>query len=185
MINESLKKSEDVCNRTCIDVKEKVKLSLQEWTGQLETRTADILRQVSVEHAERVRAQEFYAGQLETKARILEEKVNYQAEETRRTCLAMEGQTTEDLRKKNDCWESSLLEVKKSYIGMQKWLENTFTELNKRSVGLEEQFGNKIGEFEGKLGHLRNELEKECENIGGIIKDEVGARFSSDVYFKK
>lgn len=163
------------------DTREALRVTTQDLTSKLESRSAELMRQISTEHAERLRFQDHLGDQIDLKTKIMDEKLQYKADEIKESQDTIVATFQSHLRKMGEQVGGSLADISKANGALQKMMDVVVTECQKRIVQTEDSLTAKLNNFASELQQTRAILGKECEKIGDIIRDEIGARFTSDV----
>lgn len=168
--------------KIAVDSKEMIKLLVNDLTQKSEARNAELMRQISTEHSERVRFQDYLLGQIDLKAKITEEKIIYEREETKDHFVKIENSLNLNLQRKEEKIDVLINENGKFHSQLRMALDSATSDFSKRINQVEELFASKTSQIEANMNRVQTFLSKECDNIGDIIRDEVNARFSSDVF---
>ena len=182
--NETIKRNEEFFAKLSSDAKENLKIIAQDFYDKFESRNNELTRQLSQEHSERLRYQDFLVGQMDLKAKMNDEKLVYHREETKELNKKLESTLASILKQKDIQSETEFKSIQVGLQNAQKGLEHLHIEFNQRLGTSKEHFTNKILGFESNLNQVNSMINKECETIGDIIREEITARFSSDVYIK-
>ncbi len=164
------------------DLRENIKLNLNELASKIETKSSELVRQIAQEHQERVRSQEAMFGQIDLRSKILEEKILYEKEEMREKYLTLEGFTKNEFKRKDESIHHLTEDMEKYFMRSEKQIEFYKNEIFKTHMAFEEQVFSKTSTIDSDIDGLKKAINGEYEKIGEIIKEEINARFSSDVY---
>lgn len=156
-------------------------MTSQDILDKVESKSSDLMRQVQHEHSERMRYQDYLIGQIDLKSKIADEKLIYHKEELRESTNRLETSIQSAFKKRDDEWESKLRDLIKHQNKLQNTMEADAAEAAKRMGQIEDVTGHRFKTIETNMAQMSASMSKECENIGEIIKQEVNARFSSDV----
>jgi len=163
------------------ELRESLKINLNDLSSKIETKASELLRQISQEHQERIRSQEAMFGQIDLRSKILEEKIMYEKEEMRERYIGLESYTKGEFKRKDDALHHLNDTIDKYFIRAEKQIEFYKTEIYKTHMSFEEQVFAKTNTLDADIDGLKKAISGEYEKIGEIIKDEINARFSSDV----
>lgn len=158
-----------------------MKVNVHELASKLEARSSELTRQISHEHQERVRSQEAMWGQIDLRSKILEEKILYEKEELREKHLTLESYMKSEFKRKDDHFSQLSEDVEKFSMRCEKQIEFYKNEIHKSFLAFEEQVFNKTSILDSDIDLLKKAINGEYEKIGEVIKEEINARFSSDV----
>lgn len=177
-----MKHTEDGLTRLHIEIKEQSQANLHDFNTKLESRVNDLTRQITNERSERTRFQDQFCSQFEQKNRLTEEKLVFVEKESKQSQNDLVINIQALFKKQADRMSELYHEINKVTQTCQKSFETVDLKFSKQLSDNNELIADKLGKFSTDLEQVWSVFGKECEKIGNIIKEEIGARFQSDVY---
>lgn len=148
----------------------------------MESRANELARLITNERTERIRFQEQSILQFDQKSRQMDERLALVDKDTKQVQneLVLNIQTL--FKKQADRMSELYQEINKVAQTFQKSFDAVDLKLSKQQADNNEIILEKMGKLSADLEQIWSAFGKECEKIGNIIKEEISARFQSDVY---
>jgi hypothetical protein len=184
-LTEGFQKRECELGQKELETREAIKRASHEWTAKLETESKELAAKINGETTERANFQESMLQQIEVRFKCLEDKLALRLKEVQEHSEAVEGQLQSQFRRFTDSCTSAIQDVHKSAISFVKVTETKLDDLTGKIGTNNAELFAKIGQITTEIKSLRSLSAKECAKIGEIIRDEITARFASDMWGKK
>ena len=178
---EQIKRIDSEMSKLSNDVRESLRACASDLTAKLDSKSADLSQQVAQERQERTRAQEAICSQIDLKSKILEERLSYEKEETRERFFNLENFAKTELKRTEEAIEKLHANMEDFFREMERSAEVFKGDCQRSFALIEEEFGAKTNSIETDVDFLKKAINSEYGKISEIIKEEINARFSSDV----
>lgn len=182
---DGLQKWEAEVSQKDMETREAIRRVAQDCLSKLEAVSRDLTTKVSTEASERTRLQESLQQQVDAKTKSLEERLALRIKEAQEHSDQMEAQLQSQFRRFTDSCTGAIQDVHKSAITFAKSTEAKLDDLGARAGSIEADLVARTSQIAGEIKSLRNISAKECAKVGEIIRDEITARFASDMWTKQ
>ena len=137
-----------------------------------------------MEHVERQRSQEDIKQQVDTRGKLIEDKISYEREEMRDRYMAMDVLVRSEFQRKEEAIKSVNDMVENNIKALQNNIKDEEYARGSFEGAIRIEVAKMQEMLKKDLDYFRSQFALENEKLTDIIKGEIDTRFSSDVELK-
>jgi hypothetical protein len=155
-----------------------------DFQNKLETKVSDLVNRIVMEHVERQRSQEDIKQQVDTRGKLIEDKISYEREEMRDRYMAMDVLVRSEFQRKEEAIKSVNDMVENNIKALQNNIKDEEYARGSFEGAIRIEVAKMQEMLKKDLDYFRSQFALENEKLTDIIKGEIDTRFSSDVELK-